>query len=223
MARRELSSIALIVLGLLDEGPLHPYEILRIMRKHRDDLRVPTSVGSIYHAVERLEREGYVAPLGTDREGARPERTTYEITDDGRAEHRRRTRDLLRTVTSEYPSFDVGLGQADSLGADEVQALLGERLETLRDGHVAADAGLRSAVARGVPRRFLLDAFFELHQLGAQIAWIERTVAEIASGELDWTAPHVAPDAIPDPDGPTGTASNPTDDADASSPAKDLV
>jgi DNA-binding PadR family transcriptional regulator len=205
MARRELSSIALIVLGLLDQGPLHPYEILRIMRKHRDDLRVPVSVGSIYHAVERLEREGYVVPLATAREGARPERTTYEVTDAGRAEHRRRTRDLLRTVQPEYPAFDVGLGQADSLEAADVVALLRERLEILEDEHAAYDAALRSVVERGVPRRFLLDAFYELHQRAAQIAWIERTVAEIESGELDWTTPHI-----------------PTDDA-TSTPDKDLV
>jgi len=215
MARRELSSIALIVLGLLDQGPLHPYEILRIMRKHRDDLRVPTSVGSIYHAVERLEREGYVTALSTAREGARPERTTYEITDDGRAEHRRRTRELLRTVTPEYPAFDVGLGQADALEAAEVVALLRERLDTVREEHAAYDAALGSTIEGGVPRRYLLDALYELDQRATQIAWIERTVAEIESGELDWTTkpPRSADDR---------TTSHPHDDA-ASSPAKDLV
>ncbi|HWK93643.1 MAG TPA: PadR family transcriptional regulator [Luteimicrobium sp.] len=215
MARRELSSIALIVLGLLDEGPLHPYEILRIMRKHRDDLRVPVSVGSIYHAVERLEREGYVVPLATGREGARPERTTYEITDAGRDEHRRRTRELLRTVQPEYPAFDVGLGQADALEADEVVALLRERLDTVRDEQAAYDAALRSIVARGVPRRHLLDALYELEQRATQIAWIERTVAEIESGELDWTTPHLPRHGL-------DTPSHTPDDA-TSSPQKDLV
>ena len=216
MARRELSSIALIVLGLLDEGPLHPYEILRIMRKHRDDLRVPTSVGSIYHAVERLERECYVTALATAREGARPERTTYEITDAGRAEHRRRTRDLLRSVTPEYPAFDVGLGQADSLEAEEVVTLLTERLDTVRTEQAGYAEAITAIVAGGVPRRFLLDAFYELEQRATQIAWIERTVAEIRSGQLDWTTPHLRVHATVD------THSHPHDDA-ASSPAKDLV
>ena len=215
MARRELSSIALIVLGLLDQGPLHPYEILRIMRKHRDDLRVPTSVGSIYHAVERLEREGFVTALATAREGARPERTTYEITDDGRAEHRRRTRELLRAVTPEYPAFDVGLGQADALEAEEVVALLRERLDSVRDEHAAYDAALGSIIERGVPRRYLLDALYELDQRAAQIAWIERTVAEIECGELDWTTKPTRPDD-------DRTTSHPHDAA-PSSPAKDLV
>ncbi|MGC5167241.1 PadR family transcriptional regulator [Luteimicrobium sp. DT211] len=219
MARRELSSIALIVLGLLDQGPLHPYEILRIMRTHRDDLRVPTSVGSIYHAVERLERDGLVVALGTGREGARPERTTYEITDAGRAEHRRRTRELLRTVQPEYPAFDVGLGQADALEADEVVALLRERLDTVRAEQAAYDATLGTIVGRGVPRRHLLDALYELDQRATQIAWIERTVMEIESGELDWSTPHFPTHG---PDAHAGTHSQPTDDA-PSSPAKDPV
>ena len=193
MARRELSSIALIVLGLLDHGPLHPYEILRIMRKHRDDQRVATSVGSIYHAVERLERDGYVVPGATDREGSRPERTTYEITDDGRAEYRRRTRELLRTVQPEYPAFDVGLGQADALDADEVVALLRERLDTVSTENAAYRAALTETMARGVPRRAILDALYELEQRDTQIGWLERTIAEIESGELDWTTPHPSP------------------------------
>jgi DNA-binding PadR family transcriptional regulator len=210
MASRELSSIALIVLGLLRERPLHPYEILRIMRKHRDDLRLAISVGSIYHAVERLEREGYVVPTGTGREGARPERTTYEITPAGKDEHSRRTRELLRAVQPEYPAFDVGLGQADALEADEVAALLRERLETVEAEHLAYRAAIGAVVARGVPRRHMLDALYEIEQRATQVAWLTRTIAEIESGELDWTStkPH-----------PTTLNSD-----DATSPsAKDLV
>ncbi|PJI94683.1 PadR family transcriptional regulator [Luteimicrobium subarcticum] len=204
MAPRELSTMALVVLGLLREGPKHPYELLRIMRKHHDDLRMPVSVGSIYHAVERLERTALAAPVATEREGARPERTTYAITDAGRAAHTQRTRHLLSTLAREYPAFDVGLSQADALAADDVAALLRERLSTVEDERAGMAAVLDSTVARGVPRRYLLDAFYELELRGAQIAWLRRTVAEIESGDLDWSAvppgttdPHIHPVALP--------------------------
>jgi DNA-binding PadR family transcriptional regulator len=187
MVQRELSPIQLIVLGLLKSGPMHPYELLRIMRKHADDRRIAVSVGSIYHAVERLERDGYVEAVSTDREGARPERTTYLATPAGAGEHARRTSDLLRSVHREYPAFDVGLGQADALPGPEVVELLTERLDTV----LTEDAAMRSTIAdiieRGVPRTHLLDALYEIEMRATHIAWIRRTIAEIESGDLDFT------------------------------------
>ncbi len=47
--------------------------------------------------------------------------------------------------------------------------------------------GLDGVVARGLPRRYLLDAHFELHQTQAEIAWLDATIADVMSGALSWT------------------------------------
>ena len=71
-ARRTLWSLA--VLGLLREAPMHPYEMQRQMhRRHTDDL-LALKRGSLYHAINQLQRDGLIEPVEISREGRRPER-----------------------------------------------------------------------------------------------------------------------------------------------------
>ena len=65
----------LMVLVLLAEAPMHPYEMQRLMQWRGKDQVVRVQRGSLYPAVERLMRAGLIEPLETEREGRRPERT----------------------------------------------------------------------------------------------------------------------------------------------------
>ena len=80
----KLTPLGVMVLALLREGDMHPYEMMRLMRHRRDDRLVPIQNGTFYHTVGRLERAGLLAEVGVDRDGNRPERTTYTLTDSGR-------------------------------------------------------------------------------------------------------------------------------------------
>src|SRR5512138_2173622 len=80
----KLTPLGVMVLALLREGEMHPYEMMRLMRQRRDDQLVTITNGTFYHTVARLERLGLLAEVGVDREGNRPERTTYRLTDAGR-------------------------------------------------------------------------------------------------------------------------------------------
>ena len=80
----KLTPLGVMVLALLREGDMHPYEMMRLMRFRRDDRLVPIQNGTFYHTVGRLERAGLLAEIGVDRDGNRPERTTYTLTDAGR-------------------------------------------------------------------------------------------------------------------------------------------
>ncbi|OLT49527.1 PadR family transcriptional regulator [Cellulosimicrobium sp. CUA-896] len=182
-----LSPAATLVLSTLRDGPSHPYEMLATLRRRRDDRLARLTPGAVYHAVDRLERDGLVEPVAVDREGNRPERTTYAVTDAGLAALARRTRELVREVVPEHLPFPVGLALVHHLGRDDAAALLHER----RDALVAAVAGVREhldgLVSRGLPRRYLLDATFQLDRTDAEIAWIDATLADLASGALSWT------------------------------------
>jgi len=79
------SPLALAVLSLLEVGPLHPYGLQRLIRLWGKDAVV--NVGqraSLYKTIGRLERAGLVAVRHTERDQSFPERTVYELTDDGR-------------------------------------------------------------------------------------------------------------------------------------------
>ena len=93
MARRH-DLVGLTVLAILSVRASHPYELHRfIIYTHKD--YVTGLPRSLYHAVERLARDELITPTKTDREGRRPERTVYEITDEGRRELSTRLRRLL--------------------------------------------------------------------------------------------------------------------------------
>ena len=75
--------LALAVLVCLYERPMHPYEVAQTLRSRAKQESVRLNYGSLYAVVESLEKKGFVKATGTVREGKRPPRTIYEITDDG--------------------------------------------------------------------------------------------------------------------------------------------
>src|SRR5919204_955176 len=80
----ELSPLGLSILELLDERPMHPYELASTMRNRHQDEFIRLNFGSLYHTVEVLERNGWIVPVEREREGGRPERTVYRLTSTGR-------------------------------------------------------------------------------------------------------------------------------------------
>src|SRR5579884_466505 len=74
---------ALTVLCLLRERPMHPYEMQRLIRRRHKDEFLDLKRGSLYHAINRLEKAGLIEVVETSREGRRPERTTYRVNEAG--------------------------------------------------------------------------------------------------------------------------------------------
>lgn len=72
MAATALTPLGITVLALLFERPMHPYEMYQLLIQRRDDRLVKIRPGSLYHTVDRLERQELVVALGTEREGNRP-------------------------------------------------------------------------------------------------------------------------------------------------------
>src|SRR6516165_5318292 len=86
MARRRGNPLALAVLACLAEHPMHPYEMAATMRTRGQDASIRLNYGSLYGVVETLLKRGLIEEQEVMREGRRPERTVYRITDDGTTE-----------------------------------------------------------------------------------------------------------------------------------------
>lgn len=182
----KLTPLAVNVLSLLGQGPMHPYEMYSVMLSHHEDALVKVRPGSLYHAVERLERDGLVKSLGTDRPTGRPERTVYELTPEGHAALIEWVRAGLRQWQPEYPQFPLALSLANNLPADTVVGLLQEYLQSL-DAEVAE---MQEAIVivkqRRLPESLWIENDYLLTVRRAERAWIATTIERLKTGDLAW-------------------------------------
>jgi DNA-binding PadR family transcriptional regulator len=181
---RRLTPLGIAALALLTEGDMHPYEMFQTMIARRDDVIVKLRPGSLYHTVNRLEQDELVESVGTDREGNRPERTTYRITDIGRYALRSEVAGLLAMPAREYPIFPVAVAELDNLQPEEVASHLRNRLSVLeRD---VAEIRRAQAELTHLERVYLLDIDYLATMREAEIAWVNRLLNEIETKTLTW-------------------------------------
>src|SRR6202451_187737 len=151
--------MALAVLATVVQQPMHRYEIASVIRPRDKDQYTAVKWGSLYTVVQNLAKHGFLEVVGTSRQGARPERTVYQITEAGRQEMLDWTRELLSTPEPEHPRFAAGLSVQMILSPDEVIALLRTRLGRLEESIAARRAALTEYVQE-VPRLFLVEGEF---------------------------------------------------------------
>jgi len=180
------SPLGLSVLELLDEEPMHPYEMATRMRIRHHDEFIRLNFGTLYHTVEVLERNGWIVPLEREKEGRRPERTIYQLTDAGREVLTRTLADLLRRPNKEYPQFAAGLMFMHHLRAHEAAAHLKERAEALERIIEKFDSVLSELLREGVTRLALIEVEHKIAMLDAERRWVRKLEEEINSGRLEW-------------------------------------
>src|SRR3974377_1661924 len=78
--------LALAVLALLFERPMHPYEMAATLKQRHKEDSIKLRYGSLYTVIDLLVDRGFISARGVGRDGRRPERTVYEITAAGRDE-----------------------------------------------------------------------------------------------------------------------------------------
>jgi DNA-binding PadR family transcriptional regulator len=180
--------LALAILAQLLERPMHPYEIAGQIRDRGLDMVFKLNYGSLYTVVESLERAGHVAPRETSREGRRPERTVYELTQSGRQTLFAWLRDVLRRPVNEYPRFAGGLAFIAALPPDEAALLLIDRMQALEHEVVDLRATLDRVVTSGLPRLFVVEGEYSLAMREAELEWVRHLHREIVNGSLDGIA-----------------------------------
>ena len=187
--RRKLTNpLALAVLSVLIGGPMHPYEIARVLKHWGKEESIKIRYGSLYTVVQDLEQRGLVEAEGTARAGHRPERTVYRLTPDGRQELEERLRELISDPVKEYPLFASALSLVTVLPPAEVAVLLGERLRTLELEIAATRATINELVtSQRLPRVFVLESEYALAVKVAEAEWVRGVIKELGDDEL----PHV--------------------------------
>jgi DNA-binding PadR family transcriptional regulator len=199
----------LTVLCFLRERPMHPYEMQRLIRqRHKDDF-LDLKRGSLYHAIERLQRAGLIEVWETSREGKRPERTVYRLTEQGERERLEWLRELLARPIPETSQFLAAVSYLAQLTPEDARDQLSVRAGRLELELVSLNAIVHELATR-LPRVLLLRAEFVRTMQQAELQWVRSLLDEIGSGRLSWDPDTVCRNVRPPPEG--GTATSPAED-----------
>jgi DNA-binding PadR family transcriptional regulator len=184
-ARNRSNPLALAVLICIAERPMHPYEVATMLRQRQKHESVRLNYGSLYAVVEALEKRGFIKSTGTVREGKRPQRTVYEITEGGSLEMTDWLTELIGTPNKEYPAFMAGLSFLPALDPDDALGALRRRAEALTMRLVAMRGAMQAARDAGLPRIFELESEYEERVVTAELAFVKALVDEMADGSLE--------------------------------------
>jgi DNA-binding PadR family transcriptional regulator len=178
--------LALAVLSYLTQRPMHPYELGRTLRDNGDARSIKFNHGSLYMVFQQLAKAGFITELETNRDGQRPERTVYALTDAGRQETRDWMRELVEEPEHEYPHFVAALSLIGALPPSEVLKLLPRRLNRLAGQRAEIRAMIDDALGKGVPGLFLVEEEYRLALLEAESSFVERFIAQITDPQTGW-------------------------------------
>ncbi len=128
-----MSSIRLFILSsFADFGPMHGHLLRSIAERMQVPLWTDISVGAVYGAMKRLASEELLEEQGREREGNRPTRQIYEITEEGRRVLARLRREGLSEVWFKPDPFDLALTRMDAKTQKMFPAIVAARLEAVR-------------------------------------------------------------------------------------------
>ncbi|WP_028204650.1 PadR family transcriptional regulator [Paraburkholderia nodosa] len=184
------SPLALAVLAMLTEAPMHPYRMQQLIKaRGKDEVVNVRQRNSLYQTIDRLLRGDLIAVRETERDGAFPERTIYEITDAGRDTARLWLREQLAQPAREFPAFPAALSLLPLLPPDDARRQLETRVAALTRELARMDALYASAEAMQVPRLFLLEGELMRATLKTELDWVTSVVGDLKAGHLTWSEP----------------------------------
>jgi DNA-binding PadR family transcriptional regulator len=179
------SPLALAVLGMLAEAPMHAYRMQQLIKERGKEQVINVAQrNSIYQTIDRLRRAGLVEVRETSRDERRPERTVYQITPAGAATLQRWLRIMLSTPAREFPEFPAALAFLPLLSPTDVREQLERRAARLEE--MLARQAAEVAAVPDLPRLFLLEDEYLRAVAEAELAWIRGLVDDLDSGKVTW-------------------------------------
>src|SRR5215216_310803 len=187
MNTERFSPIALAVLALLYEAPMHPYRMQQLIKERgKDEVINVRQRASLYQTIDRLLRAKLISIQETAREEKWPERTIYAITEHGRATMFSWLREMLSVPSREFPVFPAVLAYLSLLTPEDAQAQLAQRVQVLAAEIERLDGELHRGMEL-VPRLFLIELEYLRAIVHTELTWIQSLVEELEGGRLTWS------------------------------------
>ena len=175
----------LSVLALVREEPMHPYLMQRLLRDRHKDAVLDLKRGSLYHAINRLVRAQLIEPVAVGREGRRPERTVYRLTEAGEPELVNWLRQRTATVQRGPSEFMGTLSFLVHLPPAVAAAQLEARAQGLQQQINQTAASLAQARS-WLDRIHLIESEYALAMLKAELSWVREVLHDLHSDRFKW-------------------------------------
>jgi DNA-binding PadR family transcriptional regulator len=186
------------VLALLTAGPLHPYGMQRLIKTWgKDDVVNVGQRANLYKTIRRLHEAGLIAVRQTERSQQYPERTVYELTEEGRRTGVRWLHEMLATPRGEYPAFPAALSFAMLLDPGQVTDVLSQRLAAIQARLAQLDSQLQDN-RHPLPRIGLIETEYQRAVTDAEARWLRSVIDDLKSGKLSWDYDQLGPQAAED-------------------------
>ncbi len=180
-----MSSTRLLILGIVRLfQPVHGYDVRRELLSWHADEWANVAPGSIYHALKKLADEGLLREVAVEQVGARPARTTYEITALGEEEFRDLLRrgwwDLKPTVNPFWAAYSF----MAAMPREQSESALRHRAQRLR--LMASTMEMRKVAEMTEPYIAHVVALIELEVEKARLEadWCDRVADKLVKGEF---------------------------------------
>jgi DNA-binding PadR family transcriptional regulator len=185
---RQRSPLALTVLALLAEAPMHAYRMHELIRARGKDTVVNVAQrNSVYQTIDRLLRSGLIRVRETQREEGRPERVVYEITDEGLAALQQWLKKMVAEPSAEFPEFPAALSFLMVLSPKEALRQLEARAVALEQRLAHARVVTKGALESGVPRLFLIEDEYRQTMLRTELAWVRSLIDDLQAKSVSWS------------------------------------
>jgi len=182
----QCSPLALAILTLLHEEPMHPYRMQRLIKdRGKDQVINVEQRASLYQTIGQLLRAGLITSWENSRQEGFPERTIYKLTDEGHQTALSWLREMLATPAREFPEFPAAISLLPLLTPEDSISQLEIRVDRLTEQKKRIDQELQSNAA-GISRLFLLESEYMKIMLDSELKWVRSIIKDLRNGRLAW-------------------------------------
>lgn len=172
-------SVKAVILGILKRGPLHGYDLKRVIEQEMGDW-TDIAFGSIYFALDGLAKDGFVTGETRESTERRPSRIVYTITESGRAEYLRLLRNIWQSDEREHSPLDIGIAFLRDLPNNEVRAYIAARVTGMEKALEYLSAHETETMAiPDVPAESRLIFSHARYRMEAELAWLREVLGDL--------------------------------------------
>src|SRR5688500_16074507 len=184
MTFKRTNPLALAVLALLSERPMHPYEMAQTMRERHQEEVIKLNYGSLYTVVETLHKHELITASATQKAGNRPERTVYAVTNLGTAELHDWLRELIAVPAKEYPRCEAGISLVGLLPPDDALVVVEQRETAVGEQITALATLIEQLKGMGLPQLAWIELDYRMAMLRAERSWLTLFAAATRKGTV---------------------------------------